>query len=74
MTEFDLKKKRKELFSYLKDQFGEYSILPPDILKVVEKQDEEFIRQIEIDLLKKYKMASISIMKIIKKRMGGLGE
>ena len=39
-----------------------------------EKDVKEFIRQIELDLLKKYKRASIPIMEIIKKRAGKLSK
>ncbi len=45
--DFNLKEKRKELLKYFKEQFCEDSLIPEDILRVVEKQDKEFIKKLK---------------------------
>ena len=49
---FVLSEKRKELLKYLKEQFGEKSKIPQDILRVVEEQDKEFIRLLKEEFYK----------------------
>ena len=42
--EFNLSKERERLRKYLKEQFGEKSIIPDDILNFIIQKDKEFIR------------------------------
>ena len=52
--EFNLNEKRKELFDYLIEQFGDKSMIPCDILRVVERQDKEFTKGLRNKLCKNY--------------------
>jgi len=46
-----LSEKRKELLKYFKEQFGEKSIIPQDILRVVEEQDKEAVELLKEELM-----------------------
>ncbi len=58
--EFNLFEKRKELLDYLKEQFGEVSIIPEDIIRVVKKQDKEFVKLLK-KLNKMYPLSNYEI-------------
>ena len=44
---FNLSEKRKELYVYLIEQFGKGSLIPQDVMRVVEQQDKEFIQRLK---------------------------
>lgn len=44
--QFNLKKRRLELFKYFREQFNSQNIAS-DILGMIEKQDEEFIKELK---------------------------
>ena len=48
--EFNLSNEREKLRKYLKEQFGEKSIIPDDILNLVIEKDRKFIRLLKEDL------------------------
>lgn len=53
----------------LSDKRGEFEDEPKEGF-YYEKNVKEFIKDVEMDLLKRFKLASIPIMEIIKKRAG----
>ena len=49
-----LSEKREDLLKYLKEQFGEASRIPYDIVRFVEKQDSEAVERLKGRILNRY--------------------
>ena len=68
-----LEDKRKKLFEELYREGHDKKTLFV-IFSLIDNQDKEALKELESRLLKKYKFASMPIMKIIKEIFGGLVE
>ena len=71
--EFELKEAGQALKSILINVYKLDESEVDTIIDLVVTSDKEFIKIIEEDLLKKYRRASIPIIRLIKNRVGDLG-